>query len=99
MALSSRLSTGSRESGGLWNGGSNFGARGARGVAAGESWDAGDFVAALGRVEPRAEVSVEYGAQVYRRVASELGVWGFVHAADSPRLGELPGLRGGFCLS
>ncbi len=80
----------SRESDGLWRGGSSSGDGPLDQLAAVQSRDAGEFVAAVGRVKPGAAVSLEYGGRTYRRVASELGVWGFIHAADSPLPGELP---------
>ena len=57
------------------------------------AWNAGPFVAAVGRTHPNAEVTVTYAGEAYRRRASEFGTWGFVHAADSPDTGELPRLR------
>jgi hypothetical protein len=79
-----------RSTDGGWHGGatSGYGPLGAMPAAA--SWSAGDFVAAVGRLPPAAEVSVLYGGSIYRRQANEFGVWGFVHAADSARRDELP---------
>jgi hypothetical protein len=79
-----------RDAGGLWRGGSSSGSGPLRYLSGANSWNTGDFVAALGRVQPSAEVSVQYGGHVHRRRASEFGVWGFVHAADSSHPGDLP---------
>jgi hypothetical protein len=75
---------------GLWHGGSTSGHGGLAYLREFQAWNAGDFVAALGRAQPGSELSVEYGGQVYRRQATEFGTWGFVHAADSPQRFELP---------
>jgi hypothetical protein len=75
---------------GLWHGGATSGHGPLAFLPAFQAWNAGDFVAAVGRARPAAEVSVEYGGRVYSRRASEFGTWGFVHAADSPDTGELP---------
>ena len=79
-----------RDADGLWHAGSSSGHGPLEHLPLAQSWDAGPFVAALGRVRPSAEVSVEYGGRVYRRHGNEFGAWGFVHAADSARRGELP---------
>jgi hypothetical protein len=79
-----------RDSDGTWLGGSSSGYGSLDFLASSQSWDAGDFVAALGRVAPATEVSVEYGGHTYRRRANEFGIWGFVHTADSARPGDLP---------
>jgi hypothetical protein len=79
-----------RDADGLWRGGSTSGHGQLDDLPSAQSWDAGDFVAALGRVRPSAEVSVEYGGRVYRRRGNEFGTWGFIHRADSARPGELP---------
>jgi hypothetical protein len=79
-----------RESDGLWRGGSTSGHGPLDFLPSSQSWDAGPFVAALGRVEPATEVSVEYGGRAYHRTANEFGIWGLIHAADSARTGELP---------
>ncbi len=82
-----------RDADGRWCGGSSSGYGPLRYMSGANGWNAGDFVAALGRVQPSAEVSFEYGGRVYRREANEFGVWGFVHAADSVRPGDLPTVR------
>ncbi len=79
-----------READGGWRGGSSSGHGSLDRLSRSHSWSAGDFVAALGRVEPGAEVTVEYAGRSYRRRASQLGVWGFVHAVDTERSGHLP---------
>jgi len=79
-----------RESDGIWHGGSSSGHGALDDLPAAQSWLAGPFVAAVGRAEPLAEVGVAYGGQVYRRQASEFGIWGFVHSADSADPRELP---------
>ena len=73
-----------------WSGGSTGGHGPLEFVASSESWDAGEFVVALGRVAPATEVTVEYGGRTYRRTANDFGVWGLIHPADSARPGELP---------
>lgn len=77
---------------GHWHGGSTSGYGPLAFLPTFQAWNAGDFVAAVGRAQPRAEISVEYAGQVHSRRASEFGTWGFVHAADSPDPAELPGL-------
>jgi hypothetical protein len=79
-----------RDADGLWRGGSTSGHGQLDDLPSAQSWHAGDFVAALGRVRPSAEVSVEYGGRVYRRHGNEFEIWGFIHPADSARPGELP---------
>jgi hypothetical protein len=79
-----------RGSDGLWRGGSTSGHGALDFLPSSQSWDAGPFVAALGRVDPGATVSLEYAGHVYRRQASEPGVWGFIHASCSARPGDLP---------
>ena len=78
-----------RDVDGTWSGGSRGGHGPLEFMSSSESWDAGDFVVALGRVAPAAEVIVKYGGQVYQRTANEFGIWGLIHAADSARSGEL----------
>ncbi len=73
-----------------WSGGSTGGHGPLDFLPSSESWDAGEFVVALGRAAPATEVTVEYGGRAYVRTANEFGVWGLVHAADSARPGELP---------
>jgi hypothetical protein len=80
---------------GLWYGGSSSGHGSLAFLSAFQAWNAGDFVAAVGRARPNTEVSVQYGRQAYRRRTSELGIWGFVHAADSLDAGDLPVLIAG----
>jgi hypothetical protein len=75
---------------GLWHGGSTSGHGPLASLPESQTWNAGDFVAAVGRARPFTEVSVEYGGRRYRRRANEFGTWGFVHASDSPNTGELP---------
>jgi hypothetical protein len=79
-----------REAGGGWSGGSTGGHGPLDFMASSETWDAGDFVVALGRVAPGTEVTIEYGGHAYHRTANEFGVWGLIHAADSARPGDLP---------
>lgn len=79
-----------RDSGGVWRGGSTSGHGPLDKLPAAGIWNAGPFVAAVGRVEPGAEVSLEYGGHVHRRQASDAGVWGFIHASDSRRPYEVP---------
>jgi hypothetical protein len=74
----------------LWHGGATAGHGPLAFLPTFQAWNAGDFVAAIGRTRPGAAVSVDYGNSRYRRQASELGIWGFVHAADSPDSDELP---------
>jgi len=81
-----------RDDDGLWYGGSSSGHGSLAFLSAFQAWNAGDFVAAVGRARPNTEVSVQYGDRVYSRRTSEFGIWGFVHAADSPDAGELPAL-------
>jgi hypothetical protein len=75
---------------GTWDGGSTSGHGSLDFMSPSESWDAGEFVVALGRVAPATQVTVEYGGLAYHRTANEFGVWGLIHAADSARPGELP---------
>jgi hypothetical protein len=79
-----------RDIDGTWSGGSSGGHGPLEFMSSSESWDAGDFVVALGRVAPAAEVTANYGGQVDQRTASESGIWGLIHAADPARSGELP---------
>ena len=79
-----------RDSASTWQGGSSSGYGSLDSLPSSQSWNAGDFVAALGRVAPATEVSIEYGGDPYRRRANEFGIWGFVHAADSVRPDDLP---------
>jgi hypothetical protein len=75
---------------GTWGGGSTSGHGSLDSMSSSESWDAGEFVVALGRVAPATQVTVEYGGHAYHRAANEFGVWGLIHAADSARPGEVP---------
>ncbi len=77
---------------GNWSGGSSSGHGSLDRLPRAQSWNAGEFVAALGRVEPGANVSLAYGRQIYLRRASESGVWGFIHVSESKRLDDLPAL-------
>jgi hypothetical protein len=79
-----------RESEGFWGGGSTSGHGPLESLPPSQSWDAGPFVAALGRVAPATEVTVEYGGRTYHRTANDFGIWGLIHAADSARPGDLP---------
>jgi hypothetical protein len=81
-----------RDADGLWRGGSSSGHGQLNDLPSAQGWEAGNFVAALGRVRPAAEVRVEYGGRVYGRQGNELGIWGFIHSADSVRPGELPSM-------
>jgi hypothetical protein len=78
---------------GRWHGGGTSGYGPVAFLPRLRAWNAGPFVAAVGRTQPNAEVTVAYAGEAYRRRASEFGTWGFVHAADSPDTGELPRLR------
>lgn len=80
---------------GRWHGGSTSGYGPLTGLPPIRTWNAGPFVAAVGRTRPHAEVDVEYGGRVYRRRCSEFGTWGFVHAPDSLDRGELPAVVNG----
>jgi hypothetical protein len=82
-----------RDIDGTWGGGSTGGHGPLDLLPSSESWDAGEFVAALGQVAPVTEVTVEYGGHSYHRTANEFGVWGWIHAADSARPGELPEVK------
>jgi hypothetical protein len=79
-----------RDTDGTWSGGSSGGHGPLDFVESSESWDAGEYVVALGRVAPATEVTVTYGGQAYHRTANEFGLWGLIHLADSARPGELP---------
>jgi len=79
-----------RDADGTWSGGSTSGHGPLDFLPSSQSWDAGEFVVALGRVAPATEVAVEYGDHTYHRMANEFGIWGLIHAADSSRTGELP---------
>jgi hypothetical protein len=79
-----------RDIDGTWSGGSTGGHGPLDFMSSSESWDAGEFVVALGRVAPGTEVTVEYGGHAYHRTANEFGVWGLIHPADSARPGDLP---------
>ena len=81
-----------RDSDGFWRGGSTSGHGPLDKLRRSQTWNAGEFVAALGRVEPGANVSLVYARQIYLRRASEHGVWGFIHAAGSARADDLPAL-------
>jgi hypothetical protein len=83
-----------RDDDGHWHGRSTSGHGPLAFMPAFQAWNAGPFVAAVGRTRPNAEVSVKYADRVYRRRASEFGTWAFVHAYDSPDTGELPTLAG-----
>ena len=79
-----------RDTGSGWHGGASSGFGAPDAMPAAQSWNAGDVVAAVGKSEPDAEVSIRYGGRSYRRQAGQSGVWGFIHAADSARADELP---------
>ncbi len=79
-----------REPDGIWHGGSTSGHGSLDELPVAQSWHAELFVAAIGRADPAAEVSIGYGGQVYRRRANEHGIWGFVHRPDSADLREVP---------
>jgi hypothetical protein len=79
-----------RDADGEWQGGSSSGHGALEYMATAQSWDAGDFVAALGRADPGAEITIQYGGATYRRRTNEFGLWGFVHPADSSRTDETP---------
>jgi hypothetical protein len=82
-----------RDVDGTWCGGSTSGHGSLDSMPSSQSWDAGLFVVALGRVAPATEVTVEYGGHTYHRTANEFGVWGLIHAADSARPRALPEVR------
>jgi hypothetical protein len=73
-----------------WQGETSSGHSALDSLDAAETWSTGEYVSALGRVSPGSVVSIAYGGNTYRRHASELGVWGFIHPTDSSRAGELP---------
>ena len=75
--------------GGLWRPGSSSG-HGSLATMRSSSWDAGDFVAAIGRAEPASEVSLEYAGRAYRRRANGFGAWGFVHTPGGVLGADLP---------
>jgi len=79
-----------RDSDDAWAGGSTSGYGPLDALSPAQSWDAGPFVAACGRVAPATEVTIAYGGHVYRRTANDFGLWGFIHAADSASRGDLP---------
>ena len=79
-----------RDADGSWLGGSTGGHGSLDSLPSTQSWDAGHFVCALGRVAPGTDVTVEYGGHAYHRAANEFGVWGLIRPADSPRPGDLP---------
>ena len=79
-----------REPDGIWYGASTSGHGSLDELPVVQSWHAGLFVVAIGLAEPTAEVSVEYGGQVYGRRANEYGIWGFVHSPDSADAREVP---------
>jgi hypothetical protein len=81
-----------REGTGRWQGGSSSGHGALEWLEAVTSWHGGPFGGACGRAAPGQAVQVSYGGRAYRRTASELGVWGFIHAADSADPGEVPAL-------
>jgi hypothetical protein len=81
-----------RDADGRWRGGSTSGHGQLDRLPFEQTWDAGLFVAALGRVRPEVGVVIEYGGRFYRRRGNEFGIWGFIHPADSARPGELPGM-------
>jgi hypothetical protein len=84
-----------RDVDGGWQGGSSSGHGSLDWLPSSQPWDAGPFVAALGRVAPATEVTIEYGGHAYHRTANEFGLWGFVHEADSPVPGDLPEVAAG----
>jgi hypothetical protein len=75
---------------GVWQGGSTSGHGALDYMASVQSWSAVDFVVALGRTKPGADIDVQYGGAVYRRRANEFGLWGFIHRANSSRPDETP---------
>jgi hypothetical protein len=84
-----------RDADGAWQGGSTSGHGALEHLVSAQSWKAGDFVVALGRTEPGSEIDIQYGGEIYRRRANELGLWGFIHSADFARPGELPSRAAG----
>jgi hypothetical protein len=83
-----------RDEAGLWEAGSSSGHGSLEWLARFTSWSAGPFVCAVGRVGPRQAVQVSYNGRAHRRIASDSGVWGFIHTADSADLTEIPALTG-----
>jgi len=79
-----------RDAEGVWQGGSTSGHGALEYMTAAQSWNAGDFVVALGRTHPGAEISIQYDGAAYRRRANEFGLWGFIHQSDSARTDEVP---------
>ena len=79
-----------RNADGVWEGGSTSGHGALDWLPSADAWSTGDVVCALGRAEPLSVVSIEYGGATHSRQANELGLWGFLHDADSPRPDDLP---------
>jgi hypothetical protein len=79
-----------RDAGGGWQGEASSGHSALESLDAAETWSTGEYVCALGRVGSGSVVRIAYGGRTYSRQANRHGVWGFIHAADSPRAGELP---------
>jgi hypothetical protein len=75
---------------GLWRGGSSSGQGPLDGLGAIRGCSAGPFACAYGRVAPWQAVQVSYAGHTYDRVASGLGVWGFIHAPGSADPGDVP---------
>lgn len=75
---------------GSWHGGDSSGYMGLDSLPPADSWSTEGCVFAIGRADPASVVRVEYGGTTYSRRASELGVWGFAHDADSGRPDDLP---------
>ncbi len=84
-----------RDADGRWRGGSSSGHGPLDRMPALQTWNAGPFVVALGRAEPSADVSVQYGRELYRRRANEHGLWGFVHTVSSAWGPDLPTVTAG----
>lgn len=78
---------------GRWRGGATSGHGPLALLPTFQTGNGADFVAAVGRAQPLAELSIHYAGQVHRRRANEFGIWGFVHAADSPDASELPAIE------
>jgi hypothetical protein len=75
---------------GCWRGGSTSGHGPLAFLPTFQAWNAGDFVAAVGRAQPYNQVSVAYAGQRHRRLANEFGIWGFVQATTSRDATEVP---------
>jgi len=79
-----------RDADDMWGGAGSSGHGPLNTLPRSQCWNAGPFVAAVGRVEPTAYVSLEYAGRRYSRRATDSGTWGFVHAVDPGRRYDVP---------